>query len=158
MAVEQDGTEQDSFVYEVNRQQETNASLITSWTTFSISDTVTVTVTKLSEGATVTCEVLPSSFDIQTEASGNDCTFTLDRPRKVSVDLDGDIVQEDQHTLYALGLGEQVASMPYWTAPFGIPGGGCLVLNLLRQIPPEAERAVPVRAVPPAPGRRARRL
>lgn len=90
VSVEQDGTEQDSFVYEVNRQQETNASLTTSWTTFSFSGTVTVTVTKLSEGAIGTCEVLPSSFDIETEVSGNDCTFTLERPRKVSVELDGD--------------------------------------------------------------------
>ena len=90
VSVEQDGAEQDSFVYVVQRQQETNASLTTSWTTFSFSDSVTVTVTKLNDGAIGTCEVLPSSFDIETEVSGNDCTFTLDRPRKVSVEFDGD--------------------------------------------------------------------
>ena len=86
----QDGTEHDSFVYEVNRQQDTNLSLTTSWTTFSFSGSVTVAVTRLGDDPVSTCEVLPSSFDIETTVSGNTCTFELDRPRKVSVEFDRD--------------------------------------------------------------------
>ncbi len=90
VTVQQGGAAHSSFVYEVNRQQESNASLTTSWTTFSFSGTVTVAVTRLDGAAIARCEVLPSSYDIVTEVSDNTCSFELDRPRKVSVELDRD--------------------------------------------------------------------
>lgn len=89
VSLEQDGEAHPSFVYEVNRQQSSNASLTTSWTTFSFSGTVTVTVTKLG-GEIGTCAILPSSYAIETQVSGDTCTFELDRPRQLSVELDGD--------------------------------------------------------------------
>jgi len=89
-SVEQGGVDHSSFVYEVNRQQETSLSLTTSWTTFSFSGEVTVTVTRLGGEPISTCEVLPSSYGIETEVSGDTCTFELDRARKLSVEFDGD--------------------------------------------------------------------
>jgi hypothetical protein len=91
VVVEQGGAEYDSFVYLVNRQQLTNRSLTTSWTTFSFSGPVTVTITKLQGGPIGTCSILPSSFGITPRISGNTVTFELDQPRKISVEFDGDI-------------------------------------------------------------------
>lgn len=87
--VEQGGNEYDSFVYLVNRQQATNLVLTTSWTTFSFSGPVTVTVTKLQGGPIGTCNILPSSFGITPQISGNSVTFELDQPRKIAVEFDG---------------------------------------------------------------------
>ncbi len=91
VVVEQGGTEYDSFVYLSNRQQSTNLSLTTSWTTFSFSGPVTVTITKLQGGPIGTCNILPSSFGITPQISGNTVSFDLDQPRKISVEFDGDI-------------------------------------------------------------------
>jgi cysteine-rich repeat protein len=89
--VEQSGNEYNSFVYLVNSQQSTNYSDTTSWTTFSFAGPVTVTVTKLQGPPIGTCEILPSSFGITPQVTGNSVTFELDQPRKVSVEFDGDI-------------------------------------------------------------------
>ncbi|MCP4805205.1 MAG: hypothetical protein GY884_07640 [Proteobacteria bacterium] len=90
VTLEQGGAEHSSFVYEVNRQQSSNQSLTTSWTTFSFQGDVTVSVTRRT-GDIGTCVVLPSSAAIETTVSGDTCTFELDRPRQLSVELDGDI-------------------------------------------------------------------
>ena len=60
-----------------------------SWTTFSFSGTVTVTVTKLFGTGTTDVQVTPHSYGISPTISddGRTVTFTLDRPRKVSVNF-----------------------------------------------------------------------
>jgi formylglycine-generating enzyme required for sulfatase activity len=88
--VEQSGKQHDSFVYLSNSQYRTNRSETTSWTTFSFSGPVTVTVTKLQGGTVGTCKIIPSSYKIEPRIEGNSVTFELDRPRKVSVEFDGD--------------------------------------------------------------------
>ena len=90
--VQQSGKQYDSFVYLCNAQWRTNRSKSNSWTTFSFSGPVTVSVTKLKAETIKTCKILPSSYGIEPRIEGNRVTFELDRPRKVSVEFDGDIV------------------------------------------------------------------
>ena len=91
--VEQGGTQHDSFVYLCNSQQETNRSKTTSYTTFSFSGAVTVVVTRLKGTQPIkTCAILPSSFGIEPIISGNTVTFKLERPRKISVEFDDEII------------------------------------------------------------------
>ncbi len=90
--VEQDGKQYDSFVYLCDAQWRTNRSKSNSWTTFSFSGQVTVTVTKLQGDPIKTCKVIPSSYGIKPRIKGNSVTFELDRPRKVSVEFDESIV------------------------------------------------------------------
>lgn len=89
--VEQSGKQHDSFVYLTKAQQKTNRSKTTSWTTFSFSGRVTVVVTKLKAKTVQKCKILPSSYGIKPRISGNRVSFELDRPRKVSVEFEGDI-------------------------------------------------------------------
>ncbi len=85
------GRVRDSFVYMVRAQRpKSNRSRTTSWTTFSFSGEVTVHVTKLG-GAFTRCKVIPTSYRIRPAITGNTVSFELDRPRKVSVEFDGDI-------------------------------------------------------------------
>ncbi len=91
VTVKQDEAQHDSFVYMCNSQQKTNRSKTTSWTTFSFSGPVTVVVTGLTDTPIKSCRVLPSSYGIQAKISGNQVSFRLDRPRKVSVEFDDDI-------------------------------------------------------------------
>jgi len=88
--VEQSGKQYDSFVYLSKAQWRTNRSKTTSWTTFSFSGRVTVFVTKLKAEMVGTCKILPSSYRIKPRIRGNRVSFELDRPRKVSVEFDGD--------------------------------------------------------------------
>ncbi|MDB4614231.1 hypothetical protein OAH18_00935 [bacterium] len=90
--VEQSGTQHESFVYLCNAQQKTNRSKTTSWTTFSFSGPVTVVVTRLKATTIKTCKILPSSYGIKPRIRGNSVTFELDRPRKISVEFDDEIV------------------------------------------------------------------
>ncbi|MHC4199816.1 MAG: hypothetical protein ACYSU0_07465 [Planctomycetota bacterium] len=89
--VSQGGRVLDSFVYMVRAQRpKSNRSRTTSWTTFSFSGEVTVHVTKL-RGAFTSCKVIPTSYRIRPTVKGDTVSFELDRPRKVSVEFDGDI-------------------------------------------------------------------
>jgi hypothetical protein len=89
--LEQNGKQYDSFVYLCKAQWRTNRSKNNSWTTFSFSGPVTVSVTKLKVETVKTCKVLPSSYGVKPRIKGNCVTFELDRPRKVSVEFDGDL-------------------------------------------------------------------
>ena len=90
--VVQNGKQYDSFVYLSKAQQKTNRSKTTSWTTFSFSGRVTVFVTRLKAEAVKTCTILPSRYGITPRIEGNRVAFELDRPRKVSVEFDGDTI------------------------------------------------------------------
>jgi hypothetical protein len=85
----QDGRVQASFVYCSVAKWRTNRSRTTSWTTFSFSGKVLVAVTKL-QGTFAAGRILPGGFGIACSKQGNTLLFTLDRPRKVSVEFDGD--------------------------------------------------------------------
>jgi hypothetical protein len=89
--VEQDGLPHESFVYLCHAQQSTNRSKTTSWTTFSFAGPATVTVTRLNGKAINSCQILPSSYGIEPRIDGSSVSFELDRPRKISVEFDGDI-------------------------------------------------------------------
>ncbi|HEX6446089.1 MAG TPA: hypothetical protein VF053_13430 [Streptosporangiales bacterium] len=83
----QGGRHDDSFVYQVAaRKTDTNRERDTSWTSFSFSGAVTVTVRKLA-GTATGCLVRPQSAGIRTTFAGNACTFTLTRPVNVSVEF-----------------------------------------------------------------------
>jgi hypothetical protein len=90
VTVSQDGRTHDSFVYISKAQWRSNRSKDTSWTTFSFSGKVTVTVRKLS-GGFKSCRILPSKYGITPTVDGRAASFTLDRPRKVSVEFDDPI-------------------------------------------------------------------
>jgi hypothetical protein len=86
----QNGRKYNSFVYQTSAKWRSNRSKTTSWTTFSFSGRVTVKVTKLN-GSFSACKILPSSYNITLQVHKNTVTFELDRPRKISVEFDGDI-------------------------------------------------------------------
>jgi hypothetical protein len=88
--VQQQGTQHESFVYLCKAQQKTNRSKTTSWTTFSFSGPITVIVTRLTTNPVKSCRILPSNAGVQPRIQGNQVTFELDRPRKLSVEFDND--------------------------------------------------------------------
>ncbi len=88
--VVQDGITKDSFVYITGAQWRSNRSKTTSWTTFSFSGKISIRVTKLS-GDFKSCKISPTSYGIKPEINGANVEFQLDRPRKISVEFDGDI-------------------------------------------------------------------
>lgn len=88
--VVQNGRRYDSFVYVTKAKWRSNRSKTTSWSTFSFSGRVTVKVTKL-KGSFSACKILPSSYNITPQVHKNTVAFELDRPRKMSVEFDGDI-------------------------------------------------------------------
>jgi hypothetical protein len=98
VSVSQDGgTAQDSFVYYTKnfRAGGSGAAGIyeddTSWSTFSFSGPVTVTVTSLLPGGISTCEILPARLGITPTFTpgGDTVTFTIDNPAKLSVEING---------------------------------------------------------------------
>ena len=87
VTVEQGGKPQDSFVYKVGaRKTDTNRERDTSWTSFSFKGQVTVHVTKLGGSATG-CLVRPYSAGVETQFDGTTCSFTLLKPRNLSVEF-----------------------------------------------------------------------
>ena len=91
VTVMQDGIQKDSFVYLVHAQKpDSNRSKSTSWTTFSLSGAVTVSVKKL-QGSFQTCKILPTSRGITPIIHGDTVEFALDRPAKIAVEFDGHI-------------------------------------------------------------------
>lgn len=87
----QDGKRYSSFVYlSKSKFHLDKRGATTSWTTFSFSDPVKVEVTKL-DGEVKSCVTRPSRFGIKAKIQDNTATFTLDRPRKLSVEFNGDI-------------------------------------------------------------------
>ena len=90
VTVTRDGKTLGSFVYLTRAQWRSNRSKDTSWTTFSFSGEVTVAVRKL-KGRFQKCRVLASAFRIEPTVRGDTATFTLDRPRQVSVEFDNPI-------------------------------------------------------------------
>jgi hypothetical protein len=91
VSVEQGGVAVDSFVYQTQaRKPDTNRELDTSWSTFSFGGSVTVHVTSLGGDATG-CIVRPGAAAIATTFVGGVCTFTLDRPKNISVEFEPNI-------------------------------------------------------------------
>jgi hypothetical protein len=103
VSVSQEGeAPQDSFVYDSKnyRAGGDGAANIyeddTSWTTFSFSGAVTVTVkSNLPEGIQ-TCRILPARLGITPTFTpgGNTVTFTIDHPAKLSVEMNGTTNQD----------------------------------------------------------------
>ena len=91
VSVTQNGVRRDSFAYKVCAQQpETNREKTTSWTTFSFSGKVEVSVRKL-RGSFSSCRVLPSSRRIKPSVRGDTATFELRAPGQYAVEFDGNI-------------------------------------------------------------------
>ena len=89
--VEQEGKVVRPFVYVSHAQlPRFNQSETTSYAIFSFEGPVTIRVTRRS-GPFKQCRILPSSYGVRAEREGNTAVFTLDRPRKVAVEFDGDI-------------------------------------------------------------------
>ena len=87
VSLAQHGRGADSFVYQVAaRKTDSNREQDTSWTSFSFSGAVTVTVTKLS-GTATGCLVRPTSAAIRTTYADGACTFNLTRAANVSVEF-----------------------------------------------------------------------
>lgn len=84
-----------SFTYKTNAQYSGNTLPIeaASWTSFDFSGgPVTVQITKL-KGTAGAVKIRPTSYGITPVVNGNVVTFTLDKPRKVSVECSGDPLQ-----------------------------------------------------------------
>ncbi len=89
--VMQDGKVHQPFVYVSHAQlPRFNQSHTTAYSIFSFTGKAIIRVTKL-EGAFSMCKVLPSSYGIPASKEGNTAVFTMDKPRKVAVEFDGDI-------------------------------------------------------------------
>ncbi|HEX6499055.1 MAG TPA: hypothetical protein VF054_08500 [Micromonosporaceae bacterium] len=79
---------QPSFVYKaLARKTDTNREADTSWTSFSFSGSVTVTVTALGQTGLTGCLIRPYSAGISTSYANNACTFTMTQPRNISVEF-----------------------------------------------------------------------
>lgn len=77
-----------SFVYKaLARKLDTNREQDTSWTSFSFTGSVTVSVTALNQSGLTGCMVRPYSAAITTAYAANTCTFTMSQPRNVSVEF-----------------------------------------------------------------------
>ena len=95
VSVAQSGAARDSFVYEStnpfvgvhNPMGEANH-----WTTFSFDGTVEVTVTLPTNTALLSARVLPTAHDIPCRVNRDrrTVTFTLDQPRQLAVEINGD--------------------------------------------------------------------
>jgi hypothetical protein len=87
VTVQQQDRSQPSFVYYTTaKKTDTNIEKDTSWTSFSFRGRVTVHVTALDADATG-CIVRPTSAAIHTTFADGTCTFSLTRPRNVSVEF-----------------------------------------------------------------------
>jgi hypothetical protein len=83
---------QPSFVYKaLARKTDTNRELDTSWTSFSFTGSVTVSVTALGQTGLTGCMVRPGSAAIATTYANNTCTFTMSQAKNVSVEFDPNI-------------------------------------------------------------------
>jgi hypothetical protein len=80
------GRQHDSPVYTVAARRPGNRELDTSWTSFSFSHPVLVTVRKLA-GTATGCLVRPAAAHIHTLFRDGACTFVLTRPANVSVEF-----------------------------------------------------------------------
>lgn len=93
VTVVQDGKRYPSFVYKsVSHFHLEKRGATSSYTTFSFDGAVTVEVTRLA-GPVRSCLIRPGRFAVKPEIRGDTAVFTLDRPRKLSVEFDGDISQ-----------------------------------------------------------------
>ena len=91
----QNGATQSSFVYKSTNNPKPGWSgsldymqAANHWTTFSFAGSVDVEASRLDGKAVKTCIVRPLSLKIQTSVQGNTCSFTLDQPARVSVEID----------------------------------------------------------------------
>ncbi len=90
----QGGRAQNIHVYITEAQvPQFNRSRDTSWAQFSFSESVTLRITKLTPGSFKDIRVLPTSAGIKATRTDqpNTITLTLDRPRQLSIEFDGDI-------------------------------------------------------------------
>lgn len=91
VTVIQQGLRLPSFVYKsVSHFHLEKRGATSSYTTFSFEGPITVEVTKL-RGEARSCLIRPTRFGITPRLRGNTAVFTLDRPRKLSVEFGGDI-------------------------------------------------------------------
>ena len=86
VTVWQAGRHHDSVVYKADARRPGNRELDTSWTSFSFSGPVWVSVRKLL-GEPTGCLVRPRSAGIRTTFTGDTCSFLLARPANVSVEF-----------------------------------------------------------------------
>jgi len=90
IAITQNGKTVESFVYVSDAQfPEKNRSKNTSYSIFSFSGRIKITVTKLI-GSFRRCDILPSSYKIKTVNTPNSISFEIDRPRNIAVEFDKD--------------------------------------------------------------------
>jgi hypothetical protein len=99
VTVEQAGRRQDSFVHKTDaRKPDTNRGTDTSWTSFSFSGPVVVSVRKL-EGAPTGCMVRPTSERIPTWFTGDTCRFVLTEAANVSVEFQPETTNPVPHAM-----------------------------------------------------------
>lgn len=89
-----------SFVYQSENQMtaERHRDIMTDfnhWTTFSFSDPVQIRITK-TDGTIKSASIHPSRFNIEPELSGSTMTFTINKPQKLFVNIEG----EEEHPLF----------------------------------------------------------
>lgn len=102
VTVVQGGKRYPAFVYKsVSHFHLEKRGATSSYTTFSFDGPITVEVTKL-DGEARSCLIRPGRHGITAELRGNTAVFTLDRPRKLSVEFNGDITHS--MLLFADGL------------------------------------------------------
>jgi hypothetical protein len=91
VTVIQDGRRYPAFVYKsTSHFHADRRGSTTSWTTFSFAGPITVEVTKL-DGDVRSCLARPSRFGVAPATDGDKAVLTLDRPRKLSIEFDGDV-------------------------------------------------------------------
>jgi len=91
VTVTQAGVDQPSFVHKIlARKPDTNRGLDTSWTSFSFAGPIAVRVTKL-QGEATGCIVRPYSAGVVATFADGACSFTLERPGKLSVEFEPNI-------------------------------------------------------------------
>ncbi len=91
----QNGATQSSFVYRSDNNADPGwagavdfMQVANHWTTFSFSGSVDVEASRLDGKTIQTCVVRPLALNIQTSVQGNTCRFTLDKPARLSVEID----------------------------------------------------------------------
>lgn len=89
--VTQNGTTKTSFVYEDANKNTSNLGSMTNfnhWTTFSFNGAITIEVTKI--GSNIgSAEIRPLSRNYQPQISGNKLTFTISKPEKLWIKMQG---------------------------------------------------------------------
>ena len=100
VTVEQHHRRSDSFVYYTTaKKTDTNIEDDTSWTSFSFRGRVTVHVTASKPDGLTGCLVRPTAAQIRTTFADGTCTFTLNRPRNLSVEFEPNVTNPVLHPM-----------------------------------------------------------